>query len=113
MPPRRPSPWRRLLLGVIALGLLALLVHTVFSEHGYLSLRRQQKEVELLEREIQRLQEENRRLAEEVDKLKNDPRAIERVAREQLQMARPGEKVIALPPPKPPASDSQPGEKKP
>lgn len=105
-----PSPWRRLLLGGLVLVLLALVVHTVFGERGYLALRRQQQEVERLEQEIKHLEEENRRLTQEVQALKSDPRAIERVAREQLKMARPGETVIALPPQKPP--DGPPTEKK-
>lgn len=112
MRPSSPSPWRRLLLALLGLGLLALVVHTVFGEHGYLALRRQRQEQERLQSEIERLKEENRRLAEEVEKLKTDPRAIERVAREQLKMARPGEKIITLPPENPPASNSQTPEKK-
>lgn len=91
------SPWRRVVLSLLGLGLLALAVHTLFGEHGYVSLLRQQGEIERMEKEIQRLEEENRRLAEEIQVLKSDPEAVERVAREQLKMARPGEKVIILP----------------
>ena len=107
-PPARPTfSHRRLLMGVLGLGLLALMVHTVFGEHGYLALRRQQGEMDRLQQEIQRLEEENKRLAEEIQALKSDPRAVERVAREQLKMARPGERVITIPenPPAPPDSD--------
>ena len=104
VPPKTSSPRRRLLLAVVALGLLALVVHTLFGEHGYLALRRQQQELQRLESEIKRLEDENRRLTEEIQSLKTDPRAVERVAREELKMARPGEKVILLPSPKAPAS---------
>lgn len=108
------SPRRRLLLAVVGLGLLALVVHTLFGEHGYLALRRQQQELQRLEGEIKRLEDENRRLTEEIHSLKTDPRAVERVAREELKMARPGEKVILLPSPKAPAPGSAgSGEKKP
>ncbi|MBI2956615.1 MAG: cell division protein FtsL [Acidobacteria bacterium] len=107
VPNRSPSPWRRLLLTLLGLALLALVVHTVFGEHGYLALARQREELKRLEQEIDRLEEENRRLAEEVQTLKSDPRAIERVAREQLKMARPGEKIITLPPEEPPAAESE------
>lgn len=107
-----PSPWRRLLLTFLGLALLALVVHTIFGQNGYLALRRQRQEQDRLQSEIERLQEENRRLAAEVEKLKNDPRAIERVAREELKMARPGEKIITLPPEKPPSSDSPAPKKK-
>lgn len=93
----RPSRWRRMGLALLGLGLLVLVVHTLFGEQGYLALRRQQQRLQHLQQEIERLEEENRRLADEIKALKNDPEAIERVAREQLQMARPGEKVITLP----------------
>jgi cell division protein FtsB len=96
------SRWPRAALALVGLALLALVVHTVFGEHGYLALRRQRQTLEQLEKEIERLEEENRRLAAEIEALKKDPREIERVAREQLKMARPGEKVVTLPE-KPPA----------
>ena len=112
MPAPAASPWPRLLLGLLALGLLALVIHTIFSEHGYLELRRERKNLERLQSEIERLQEENRRLAVEIEALKNDPRAIERVAREELKMARPGEKIITLPPEKPSPSKSGTTEEK-
>ena len=108
-PPARPTfSSRRLLMGVLALGLLALMVHTVFGDHGYLALRRQQREMDRLQQEIQRLEEENKRLAEEIESLKTDPQAVERVAREQLKLARPGERVITIPqtPPAPSSSDN-------
>lgn len=97
MPFSPPTGRRRLLLAVLGLGLLALVVHTLFGERGYLALRREQQKLHSLESEIKRLEEENRRLAEEIKALKSDPQAVERVAREQLQMARPGEKIILLP----------------
>ena len=101
------SRWPRLGLALVVLALLALVVHTVFGEHGYLELRRQRQTLEEMEKEIQRLEEENRRLAEEIEALKKDPRAIERAAREQLKMARPGEKIITLPD-KPPEEEKKP-----
>ena len=94
---RPTSNRRKLMLAALGLGLLALAVHTVFGEHGYLALRKERQEMERLESEIQRLEKENERLAEEIRTLKTDPRAVERVAREELKMARPGEKVIILP----------------
>lgn len=88
---------RRVVISVLGLGLLALVVHTLFSDRGYLELRKQQQEVQQLEAEIQRLEQENQRLLDEIQQLKTDPQAVERVAREELKMARPGEKVIILP----------------
>lgn len=106
---RPTSNRRKLMLAALGLGLLALAVHTVFGEHGYLALRKERQELERLESEIQRLEKENERLAEEIRTLKTDPRAVERVAREELKMARPGEKVIILPER---AAESKPDEEK-
>ncbi len=112
-PPARPTfSRRRLLMGVLALGLLTLMVHTVFGEHGYLALRRQQREMDRLQQEITRLEQENKRLTEEIESLKSDPLAVERVAREQLKMARPGERVITIPD-TPPAQTEPDKSKKP
>ena len=106
MTPRFPPPafrsrprrsWPRVVVGLLGLGLLTLVVHTLFGEHGYVAIRRQEQEIRRLEAEIKRLEEENRKLTTEIKALESDPRTIERVAREQLKMARPGEKVIALP----------------
>jgi len=108
--PANRSPWRRRLLIVLALALLALLVHTLFGPRGYLALRQQQREYERLKLEIQALQDENRRLSEEIKALKSDPQMIERLAREELRLARPGETVIALPqtqPLQPPAEQKK------
>lgn len=92
---------RRAMISLLGLGLLALVVHTIFSEKGYLELRKQRQEIQRLEAEIQRLEQENQRLLGDIQRLKSDPQAVERVAREELKMARPGEKVIILPDKKP------------
>ena len=92
--------------GSVVLGfvLFALLVHDIFGDRGFLAMRRAQKEVEQLQQEIQQLNEENARLAEQVKALKTDPRIIERIAREEMGLAKPGELIFKLPP-KPPEQD--------
>lgn len=42
------------------------------------------------------LAQENTKLRREIEALKNDPRALERVAREELGFVRPGELVLKL-----------------
>lgn len=80
--------------------LVALLVHDIFGRNGFLDLRRSQQEVERLRRDITQLNEENRRLAERVNALKTDPKLIERIAREEMGLAKPGEYVFRVPPKK-------------
>ena len=98
---KRESRWRRWLrrAGVYAGGaLLALvLMHTLFGPYGYLSMRRSQHEIEQLREEIDRLDHENAQLSGEIRALRTDPAAIEKVAREDMGLARPGETIFQLP----------------
>jgi len=89
--------FRRTALLALALIILFLIVHELFGEHGYLALRRRRQELESLQLEVKRLQEENQKLEQEIKALKSDPNAIEKLAREQLKLARPGEVIYALP----------------
>lgn len=94
----------------IAFGLLGLLlIHDIFGSRGFLAMRGAQQEVEAERQRIEALEEENKRLGEDVHSLKTDPAAIERIAREEMGLARPGEKVFKLPPPeeKPPDTPKQ------
>jgi cell division protein FtsL len=60
-------------------------------------MRRTRAEIEKVQREIARLNKENIQLAEEVKALKSDPRTIEKIAREDLGLAKDGEVIIKIP----------------
>jgi cell division protein FtsB len=60
-------------------------------------MRRAQKEAASIQREIDQIDQENRKLQENVKALKSDPAAIERIAREEMGLARPGEYIFKLP----------------
>ena len=55
-------------------------------------------QVESLEREIVSLRAETGRLTATVNRLRTDPDFIEQVAREDLGLVKPGERVLKLPP---------------
>ena len=63
-------------------------------------------------RKIERLSQENREILQEIKGLKLDPKAIEKIAREELGMVRPGEVKITTNPASdektPKTSDSRP-----
>jgi cell division protein FtsB len=83
----------------IAFALLGLLlIHDIFGSHGFLAMRRMQQQVEAERQKIEQLKEENRGITEEVHSLKTDPAAIERIAREEMGLTKPGELVFKLPP---------------
>jgi cell division protein FtsB len=81
----------------LALGLTLLLLQDVFGTHGLLAMRRAQKEAARVQLEIDQINQENRRLQENVKALKTDPAAIERIAREEMGLARPGEYIFKIP----------------
>ena len=92
-----PSFWRRHGRTILGVAIAALLIHDVFGAHGFLAMRRTQKEIESLQQQITKISEENKQLAEQVNALKTDPKLIERIAREEMGLARPGEKIFKLP----------------
>ena len=82
---------------ILGLALFALLVHDVFGPHGFIAMRRTQKEIEQVREQIGKINDENKSLAEQVSSLKSDPKAIERIAREEMGLARPGEMIFKIP----------------
>ncbi|MEK6664843.1 MAG: septum formation initiator family protein [candidate division NC10 bacterium] len=78
-------------LGIAAAGLL------VFGGAGAVRVWQLRQEVEALEREIQEFRAEADRLNRTVDRLREDPALVEQIAREDLGMVRPGEKVLKFP----------------
>jgi cell division protein FtsB len=81
----------------LAGGLALLLVQDVFGTHGVLAMRRAQREAASVQQEIDQINEENRQLQKNVQSLKTDPDAIERIAREEMGLARPGEYIFKIP----------------
>jgi cell division protein FtsB len=84
----------RALLGLLV---LVLVVHDIFGTHGYLAMRRTQREIQKVNANLGQLNEENLRLEQEVKELKTDPHKIEKIARDELGLARPGEVIIKIP----------------
>jgi cell division protein FtsL len=82
---------------ILVLALFALFVHDIFGPHGFLAMRRTQKQIDEVREQISKMNQENKSLAEEVNSLKTDPRAIERIARGEMGLARPGELIFKLP----------------
>ena len=93
-----PSFWKRHGRVILGMVLVALAVHDIFGAHGFMAMRRTQREIQQIRGNIDRLTQENSVLADQVQSLKTDQKAIERIAREEMGLARPGEVIIKLPP---------------
>ena len=91
---------RRLTLALVALASVVVLFTTVFPTRTFLA---QRAAVGAAEEQLTVLSEQNR-LLEQRARLLQDDAEIERLAREEYHLVRPGEKAYALlPPPAPPA----------
>ena len=82
---------------LIGLLVLVLVVHDIFGAHGYLAMRRTQQEIKKVTKDLDQLNKENSELRQEVRELKTDPHKIEKIARDELGLARPGEVIIKIP----------------
>lgn len=91
---------------VLGLFVLALFVHDIFGPHGFIAMRRTQNEIQKVRKDLDRLNKENVELGDQVRALKTDPRLIEKIAREDLQRAKPGEIIIRIPQSQQPAPDA-------
>lgn len=84
--------------GWIVVGIVALLgLSALVGDNGVLALWRLRGEVDVLNREVRALEAENARLARAIDDLRENPAVIERIAREELGLVRPGERVLRFP----------------
>jgi cell division protein FtsB len=88
---------RRNLTWFLVAGLALLLLQDIFGTHGVLAMRRSLKEAAQVQQEIDRLNAENKKMQDNVQNLKSDPATIERIAREDLGLARPGEYIFKIP----------------
>lgn len=81
-----------------ALGLLvAGGVLGAWGVNGVVRIRQMQRQIEATERDIAALRTHNERLTLTIDRLRNDPVFLEKLAREDLGMVRPGDTVLKFP----------------
>ncbi len=82
---------------LLGLLMLVLVVHDIFGTHGFLAMRRTQQEIKKVNADLDQLNKENLQLEQEVRELKTDPHKIEKIARDELGLAKPGEVIIKIP----------------
>jgi cell division protein FtsB len=85
-------------LAVFGLLTLAILALTLVSERGVLAVRERSRELETLQQQLADIEAANEAAREEIRNL-HDPFGgeVERRAREELNLVRPGEVILALP----------------
>ena len=102
-PPAGPSPkltltprrgrFTRYLLGFIAVILLA---DAIVGEKGLLSLIKARRDFQTVELALQQTRLHNADLREQARRLREDPKAVEEVARRELGLIKPGEKLFII-----------------
>ncbi len=92
----RSSQKARRMKAVLAVGILLalyLLASFILGEMGLVKYYRMKSQYHALNEEIAHLRQDNAKLTKDVRSLKSDPACIERIARDKLGLARPGEIV--------------------
>ena len=97
-PERIQRTKRYLLIAVCGLALLSIGVHELLGRNGYLARRRRRIQIQTLAAEVEKLKQENMELNQKIKNLRSDPDTIEKLAREQLRLGRPGDVIVSLPP---------------
>ena len=103
--PKRPDRTRRIVQVLLLCVAGVIVVDALVGEQGLFAMLRARHQADELAATLARQRAENARLREEVRRLTEDPAAIEEVARRELGLIRPGEKLFIvkdLSPDKPP-----------
>jgi cell division protein FtsB len=87
---------RRILRYVLAFVAAILLVDAIVGEKGLLSLVKARRDFASVERALQQARRENAELREQARRLREDAGAIEEVARRELGLIKPGEKLFIV-----------------
>lgn len=81
---------------ILVVGSLILLIIFFFGDHGLYQLYQLRSEKSKIQYSISSLRDKKQLLEEEKNKLSNDPKYIEQLARERFRMAKRGEKVFKV-----------------
>jgi cell division protein FtsB len=77
--------------GLFLLGMMGV---TIWGGQGLLAVQHKQQEITRMARELDMLEQENARLLHEVQRLRVDMVYVEKIAREEIGLVRPGELVF-------------------
>jgi cell division protein FtsB len=82
---------------IFSLATLGMIILTLVSDRGLFEVRRKAARLTDIEQQITDIEAENAALIEEIRTLRHDPAEIERRAREELKLVRPGEVILIVP----------------
>ena len=80
------------------LAVLLFVGLSIYGWQGVVRLRHMREQLLALERDNATLRQQAERLTQVIDRLRHDPAYLERIAREERGMVRPGETILKFPP---------------
>ena len=80
---------------VVAVGFV-LIIDALVGDRGFLAMLKARQQYRTLEMSLARSKTENAQLREQARELREDPEAIEDIARRELGLIRPGEKLFII-----------------
>ena len=80
---------------VLAIGCV-LIIDALVGDRGFLAMLKARQQYRTLETSLSQSRAENGRLREQARQLREDPQAIEEIARRELGLIRPGEKLFII-----------------
>ena len=95
-PPATTRPGQRILRYVLALVTLILVVDAVVGEKGLLALFQARRQYQAVEQALVQSRATNAQLREDARRLREDASAVEELARRELGLIRPGEKLFII-----------------
>ena len=87
---------RRLLNGLLAFATVVLFVDALVGDKGLVERVRARRQYEQEAAALEAIRHDNAVMREKIIRLKNDPAAIESIAREEMGLIRPGELLFIL-----------------
>jgi cell division protein FtsB len=87
----------KIALGVFGSLTVAVLLLAVFNDRGWLQVHAQADKLNSIESEIKNLETQNQELTRDIEALRHDPNTIEKFAREELKLVKPGEVILVTP----------------
>jgi len=78
------------------LAAVILVIDALFGDRGFMATMRARKAHDELAASISRIKADNARLREQARRLREDPEAVEELARTELGLARPGEVLFII-----------------
>jgi cell division protein FtsB len=94
--PKQPTRTRRIVQLLVLFVAAAIVVDGIVGERGLLAMLRARHQYDELAASIARQKTENSRLRDQARRLREDPSAIEEIARRELGLIKPGERVFIV-----------------